>query len=669
MPATRVAHERMPEEAHPEARPDRRAPRMWRVLLLSLIFLALLVYGGFYTDIVYSTAEDFNGGVPSPGPFAVLFLLAAASTWLPLGRLLRLNRQELLAVFIIVFAGAPMVSYGVLAYMLPHAIFIQYASSVHPEWAGAFMRLIPNWFSPTERTAVETFFLGNATVPWSQWLVPLAAWCSFLLALVVASSCLALIIQRQWITHERLSFPLAQIPLELISEAASGAERRARLTAARVFWLGFAVSFGVKFWNRLTAFFPALPGIPLGPVALMAQQTTGPMAAFGEMDLMLWPWLIAVAYLIPKELSFSCWVFWFLRIALAFIAIAAGAPPRSPEGWLGDATFPAFAFQGFGAILALTVWAGFRARRHLGRAIRIALSRRSGVDDADEPLPYRWSLILLALSYGWMVYFCYMIGARIWVGMGLIALILMFYLMWTWLRAETGLGLLLFPLFIDDMLDATGNAVFRPQEVIAIMSVRWTYFPGAGSTAQLVSGNVLEGMKIADSARIPTRPLVYSMAVGLLLSLVLGVYVTLTGMYHYGFYNLRAASSSWLSSQINWGAGHVFAAISTPSQLDPRGLAGVAAGAVIAISLGLLRLRFWWWPLHPVGFLAAHSWGMQWFYMPFFVGWLGKALVTRYGGLRLYRQTVPLAVGLVGGDLINGVIWALVLAARGGTGG
>jgi hypothetical protein len=638
-------------------------------MLLSLVFLALLVYAGFYTDIVYSTAEDFNGGVPSPGPFAVLFLLALLSTWRPAARLLGMNRRELLSIFIIVLAGAPLVSYGVLAYMLPHAIFLQYAASVHPEWAGAFLKLIPAWFSPTEHNAVESFFLGNASVPWSLWIAPLAAWCSFLLALVIASSCLALIIQRQWITHERLSFPLAQIPLELIAEAGPDADRRGRLTAVRVFWLGFIISFCIKFWNRLANFLPSLPGIPLGPVALMAQQTTGPMAAFGEMDLVLWPWLIAIAYLIPKELSFSCWAFWFLRIGLAFIAIAAGAPPRSPEGWLGDTAFPAFAFQGFGAILALTVWAGWRARRHLQRACQIAFSRRSGADDGDEPLPYRWSLIALALSYGWMVYFCCMIGARVWVGMGLIALILMFYLMWTWLRAETGLGLLLFPLFIDDMWDAMGNGIFRPQEVIAVMSVRWTYFPGAGSTAQLVSGNVLEGMKIADSARIRTRPLVYGMAVALVLSLVLGVYVTLTGIYGYGFHNLRAADSSWLSSQINWGAGHIFAAISTPSQLDPRALAGMAAGAAIAIALGLLRLRFWWWPLHPVGFLAAHSWGMQWFYMPFFVGWLGKALVTRYGGLRLYRQTVPLAVGLVSGDLINGVIWALVLAARGGVGG
>jgi len=83
----------------------------------------------------------------------------------------------------------------------------------------------------------------------------------------------------------------------------------------------------------------------------------------------------------------------------------------------------------------------------------------------------------------------------------------------------------------------------------------------------------------------------------------------------------------------------------------------------VAIGLGMLRLRFWWWPLHPVGFLAAQSWGMHWYYGPFFMGWVAKALVTRYGGLRVYRQTIPLAVGLVVGDLLGKVMWSLYQAA------
>jgi hypothetical protein len=633
-----------------------------RVVVLALLILVALSYLGFYFDVLYASAGDFNAGVPASAPFTVLFLLAALGVWRPL-RLRGLTRQELLAVFVIVLTGAPVVSYGILAYLLPHQIFWQYGAATHPEWRATFMQIIPAWFSPTDPRAVEEFFVGGGRVPWHLWMVPLSAWCSFLLALVIASSCLALLVQRQWITNERLSFPIAQIPLELTVEPQGSSGKAGRLPLASVFWIGFTISFAIPFWNNLTSVFPSLPTIPLGPVPLIAPATTGPTAAFGEMDLVLWPWLIAIAYLIPKELSFSCWFFWLARVMLAFIAIVAGAPPRSPEGWLGDTAFPAFAFQGFGAILALSVWAVYRARRHLGLAFRIAFSRASGQADGAEPLPYRWLLIAFALSYGWMVYFCYLIGARLWVGAGLIGLILMFYMMWTWLRAETGLGLLLFPLFIDDMTDAMGNAIFRPQEIVAIMGLRWTYFPGAGSTAQVISGNVLDSMKIADSARLNSRRLVFAMVGGLVLSLVLGVYVMLTGMYQYGFYGLRGSMTSWLGSQVNWGAGHVFYAISTPSRFDGRGLAGMLAGAAVAIALGMLRLRFWWWPLHPVGFLAANSWGMQWFYMPFFVGWLAKALVTRYGGLQLYRQTIPLAVGLVAGDLLNQVVWAFWRAA------
>ncbi len=48
------------------------------------------------------------------------------------------------------------------------------------------------------------------------------------------------------------------------------------------------------------------------------------------------------------------------------------------------------------------------------------------------------------------------------------------------------------------------------------------------------------------------------------------------------------------------------------------------------------------------------------------MGWAAKALVIRYGGLRLYRATVPLAIGLIVGELMNGGIWATVRVATQG---
>jgi len=628
-----------------------------RAVLIGLLLLSAVTVSAFYADLLTGSG-GYTSGVPARAPFVVLFLLTALAT-LPLGRALRFTRRELLATYAVVFAGAPFLSYGVLGFMLPTPIYLYYAARKFPDYAPVYLHLIPNWFSPSDPAAVEDFFMGGAAVPWGLWYVPLAAWSSFLLALVIASVCLVVLIQRQWITNERLAFPLAQIPLELVTESDTKQGRLARLPVARVFWLGFVLTLLIGFWNNLGGIFPALPSIPLGPVVISPAVRVGPLAGIGDVELVLWPWLIAIAFLIPKELSLSAWVFWIMRVLLAIMAITFGAQPRAAMDWLGDTAFPAFAYQGFGAILALALWAAWKARRHLSRAVQIAFSRESGRADADEPIPYRWALIGLALSCAWMVGFFYLSGARPIVGVVFVGLLLSFYMMWNWIRAETGLGMLLFPLFLDDMLDGFGNSLLKPNEILTWMMLRWTYFNGASSTADVVSGNVLETLKIADQAHLDTRPLFRAMSVGIVVSLLVAVYVAVTGIYHYGFYNLRAANQSWLSSQVNWNVGHVFAALTSPTQLDPNAIAGIGAGAVVAIGLGLLRARFWWWPLHPVGYLAANCWGMHWYYMPFFVGWLAKTLVTRYGGLKLYRQTVPLAIGLIAGELVNSMIWTV----------
>jgi hypothetical protein len=631
-----------------------------RAVILGLLLLLAVTVSAFHADLLTGSGgyTSYTSGVPAQAPFAVLFLITAVAT-LPVGRAFRFTRRELLAVYAIVFAGAPFVSYGILGFLLPTPIYLYSAARKFPDYAPVYLHLIPNWFSPSDPYAVESFFAGEAVVPWSLWSLPLVAWSSFLLALVTASLCLVVLIQRQWITNERLSFPLAQIPLELVTEKETPQGKVARLTVARVFWMGFTLTLLIGFWNNLTTIFPSLPPVPLGPVVISPAVQVGPLAGIGDIALVLWPWMIAIAYLIPKELSLSAWVFWIVRVALAIIAISFGAQPQAAMAWLGDTAFPAYAFQGFGAILAMAVWAVWKARRHLGRAARISFSRESGKADVEEPIPYRWAFIGLAISFAWMVGFFWLSGARPIVGVIFVGLLLSFYMMWNWIRIETGLGMLMFPLMMDDMLDGFGNSILRPKEILTWMMLRWTYFPGASSTADVISGNVLESLKIADQSRIDTRSLFRAMGAGIVLALLVGVYVTLTGIYHYGFYNLRAANQSWLSSQVNWNVGHIFSALTTPSSLDLNAIAGIIAGGAVALGLGLFRARFWWWPLHPVGYLAANCWGMHWFYMPFFIGWLAKTLVTRYGGLRLYQQTVPLAIGLIAGELMSSFIWTL----------
>ncbi len=82
-------------------------------------------------------------------------------------------------------------------------------------------------------------------------------------------------------------------------------------------------------------------------------------------------------------------------------------------------------------------------------------------------------------------------------------------------------------------------------------------------------------------------------------------------------------------------------AMSDPTHFSLPEILALGAGTAVTFLLAELRLRFWWWPLHPVGYLAANVWGSQWWCMPLFIGWLLKSLTIRYGGLRLYQRTIP----------------------------
>jgi hypothetical protein len=93
---------------------------------------------------------------------------------------------------------------------------------------------------------------------------------------------------------------------------------------------------------------------------------------------------------------------------------------------------------------------------------------------------------------------------------------------------------------------------------------------------------------------------------------------------------------------------------------SPMGTLFTGIGAVICVLLGVLRLRLSWWPFHPVGYVLANSLPIEYGLVPMFIAWIAKVNVTRYGGLKLYRATLPLAVGLIIGDVLNTMVWNIV---------
>jgi hypothetical protein len=51
---------------------------------------------------------------------------------------------------------------------------------------------------------------------------------------------------------------------------------------------------------------------------------------------------------------------------------------------------------------------------------------------------------------------------------------------------------------------------------------------------------------------------------------------------------------------------------------------------------------------------------MTWLWMPFFLAWLIKLFIIKYGGMKLYRQAMPIFLGLIMGDFVGGGLTTLL---------
>ena len=86
----------------------------------------------------------------------------------------------------------------------------------------------------------------------------------------------------------------------------------------------------------------------------------------------------------------------------------------------------------------------------------------------------------------------------------------------------------------------------------------------------------------------------------------------------------------------------------------------LVAGAVLVLLFTAARLRYPWWPLHPLMFALWATGHIRHFAGAFFLGWVIKVLVTKYGGTRLYGRLKPLMIGLIAGEILGAVLPCIV---------
>ncbi len=89
-------------------------------------------------------------------------------------------------------------------------------------------------------------------------------------------------------------------------------------------------------------------------------------------------------------------------------------------------------------------------------------------------------------------------------------------------------------------------------------------------------------------------------------------------------------------------------------------LSGLGVGAAAMALFMFLRTRIFWWP-HPIGYVMwIGTWPIHRMWFSYFLGWIFKLLILKFGGQRTYLAWRRFFIGLIIGEALAVIFWTAV---------
>ncbi|MCD6351783.1 MAG: hypothetical protein J7M26_06660 [Armatimonadetes bacterium] len=559
-----------------------------------------------------------------------------------------------MVVYTMMLVGSGIPSFQLTEYLFPTLSGVTYYATPENKWAELFYKYIPSWMVPQDAGAMRAFYEGlrpGQPLPWQPWVVPVLAWTVLALALFWTYTCITVVLRRQWIENEHLIFPLVQLPLDMVEEEPGATV--SPFLRSRVMWIAAAIPLLIHSWNGLHRYFPTVPGIrlvwPLNPYfRTVPWNQMGPVIAFLHFSI------IGFSFLLSTDLSFSLWFFFVLFNLMSVALYAAGVRvPPIPN----YATKPEAALQMLGAFFLVCGYIVYLVRGQVGVMIAKALgtSQAEEIDDSDEPMPYRVAVWGTVAGVAVIVLWCSLAGVRGWVTVLSFSLLLMISLVLTRLISEGGLLFVQAPFTpVDIYANTVGTGWLTPQEHTIHAFVQRVFM---FDLRTFVMPSFMDSYKIAHETGIPVRRLMLPFALAVILSLAFSYASMIWTAYHFGAVTL----SGWFcKASPQQPFKNLVQILSDPRMPTAAGWVFIIIGGLVTWLLSLARMRFTWWPLHPLGYAMGPSWPMIQLWFSTLIGWLFKVAIMRYATVTSYRRARQFFLGLVVGEFLAAGIWVIV---------
>ncbi len=546
---------------------------------------------------------------------------------------------ELIVIYIMLVMSCTIATHDFIINLMTNLVWPAWQDTPGSNVRTTLFPHLPQWMFVWDRDLLEGAFKGNSNLYRLQVLrmfaAPLALWSVFILSVGWIMLCLNVIVRKAWVEHTRLSFPIVRLPLVLTDGGGAGATLRSRL-----FWLGVALAAVINLTNGLHEYFPSLPAFPTRAQSLPMPFPNNQIS--GSCYMTYYPFAIGLAFLVPLDVSFSCWFFYlFMKVQLYL---------GSLYGYLETPEWPYVSEQAIGAWLAFAGYLIYSMRGYLRGVFRAAL-RGASDEDSGEPMSYRAALIGLVLGMAVFFGFWWAAGmSPLWVGVVLATYILL-ALCITRVRAEAGGQHTVWDLEPMRMFRLFDARLFGPSTIAMAGMSHWYWRLNRSH----VMPSQLEAFKLAQEHGIRLRSLVWPMMAAFALATVCGMWACLHVFYGAGATAKCIGFANWTGAE---SFGFIQTSLASPFKFEPGRWVAVGGSAGLIVVLSALRSRFAGFPLHPLGYCIGP--GLLWLWEPFLIAWLVKLLILRYGGLKTYRAAMPFFLGLVLGDYLSGALWSLV---------
>ena len=658
-----------------------------RAVLLGLLGGAFVCGASFFNDRILRQTYLVGNNMPvSVYGALILFLLLVN----PLMKRFRLRGSELAVILTLTLATCCIPGSGFLRTFTSTLILPYHHEKLDAGWREeGVVQMLPKRYladvnEANEDKVLGTFVQGLAEgkthsspkdIPLKAWGKPFALWLPMVCTLWFAMIGLSLFIHKQWAAHEHLPYPVASFANALLPEPG---RKTSSLFVNRLFWMGAGVVLFIHMNNYLFQWFPDyLIQIPtvfrFGALGrLVPTLTRG--GGWGLLNPRLFFTVVGICYFIPTDLSFTFGIgpFMWAFVVGSFAGYGINLNNVIEGSYWYTGLRPRM-FILFGSNVGLFLALVYTGRHYYSRVLKAAF--RIGKRDGEADPTAVWGCrVFLGLMLAFVVQMS--LAGIDWQLSLLYAMILVvFYVVMTRIICESGMFHLqsnIFPcailwgVFGANTLGASTLLMMQFISLILVCDPRESLMPFMSNS-----------LKMLDFRKASIGKTASWSAVAILMGLALGLAVTLYIQYDQGNscwegwaeqavptmqFNNALAVKRKLLAQGTFESGEAMSGWQRFANMTPNKVCmySFAVGFALVLLFSVARLRFRWWPLHPLLFVTWCTSHIAAFSGAFLMGWLIKRSVVKYGGNAWYNRLKPMMYGLIAGELLSAVIPSIV---------